>query len=101
MAASSSRVVSLSSRAREFGKYRLVTKRGEGGMAEVFLALARGPGGFAKLVVIKRLKVVDGEEALLGSFADEARIAARLNHPNVVQTNEVGTVDGQFYLCME
>ncbi len=85
-----------------FGKYRLIAKLGQGGMADVFLAVSRGPGGFAKLVVIKRLKSdVAAEKELHGMFVDEARLAARLNHPNVVQTNEVGNVGEHFYLCME
>lgn len=71
-------------------------------MAEVFLAAHRGPVGFEKLVVIKRLKAgVATDPELLEMFLDEARIAARLNHPNVVQTYEAGTVDEQQYLAME
>src|SRR6185503_80955 len=85
-----------------FGKYHLIAKLGQGGMADVFLAIARGPVGFNKLAVIKRLKDAVAEEAEFhGMFMDEARLAARLNHPNVVQTNEVGTIEGHYYLCME
>ena len=54
-------------------------------MADVFLAMRRGFGGFAKLVVVKRLRhSVDHD--MISMFADEAKLAARLNHPNVVQT---------------
>src|SRR4051794_26091703 len=85
-----------------FGKYRLIAELGHGGMADVFLAVARGPIGFNKLLVVKRLKanLVDEPEyvAMLG---DEARLAARLNHPNVVQTNEVGQEGDQYFIAME
>jgi serine/threonine-protein kinase len=85
-----------------FGKYHLIAKLGQGGMADVFLAVARGPAGFNKLVVIKRLKQgISDETEFEGMFMDEARLAARLNHPNVVQTNEVGQAAGHYYLAME
>src|SRR5215212_10124416 len=79
------------------GKYRLIAELGHGGMAQVFLALARGPAGFNKLAVIKQIReqLADDPE-FLTMFLDEARLAARLNHPNVVQTNEVGE-DGKRY----
>jgi serine/threonine protein kinase len=85
-----------------FGKYNLIGKLGQGGMAEVFLAYVSGPAGFRKLTVIKRLHdhLLD-EPGFIGMFLDEARLAARLNHPNVVQTYEVGEVDGQIFLAME
>ena len=85
-----------------FGKYLLIAKLGHGGMGEVYLALSGGVGGFRKLVVIKRLHpyYVD-ESRLVDMFLDEARLAARLNHPNVIQTTEVGEHDGLYYLTME
>ena len=80
-----------------FAKYRLIAELGHGGMAEVFLALASGPAGFNKLVVIKQIREQLAEDPeFLTMFLDEARLAARLNHPNVVQTNEVGG-DGRRY----
>jgi serine/threonine protein kinase len=83
-------------------KYRPLAKLGQGGMARVFLALASGPAGFTKLVVIKEIleNLVDDPE-FVAMFLDEARLAARLNHPNVVQTTEVGVEDRRYYLCME
>jgi serine/threonine-protein kinase len=87
---------------RTLGKYRFVASLGHGGMAEVFLAVAIGPAGFNKLQVIKRLRPVLAEDAdLRAMFLDEARLAARLNHRNVVQTNEVDLVDGQYFMAME
>src|SRR5450432_1495059 len=87
-----------------FGKYRLIAELGQGGMADVFLAMVAGPAGsgFSKLTVVKRLRqnLVEDPE-FVAMLVDEARIAARLNHPNVVQTNEVGEVDNQFFIAME
>jgi len=88
--------------AATFGKYRLIASLGHGGMADVFLAVAQGPVGFNKLQVIKRLRPNLAEEPeFLAMFLDEARLAARLNHPNIVQTNEVGEVAGQYFIAME
>jgi serine/threonine protein kinase len=85
-----------------FGKYRLIASLGHGGMADVYLAVAQGPVGFNKLQVIKRLRPNLAEEPeFLAMFLDEARLAARLNHPNIVQTNEVGEVGGQYFIAME
>lgn len=85
-----------------FGKYTLIAKIGHGGMAEVFLAANRGPAGFTKLTVLKRLHPhLEEEDGLVGMFLDEARLAARLNHPHVVQTYEISHADGLHYLAME
>jgi eukaryotic-like serine/threonine-protein kinase len=87
-----------------FGKYRLIAELGHGGMADVFLAVQAGPrgSGFHKLSVIKRLRQNLVEEPeFVEMLIEEARIAARLNHPNVVQTNEVGQVGSQYFIAME
>jgi serine/threonine protein kinase len=77
------------------GRYRRLAELGRGGMATVYLAAARGPQGFTKLVVLKELRPDLAQDAEFRTmFLDEARLAARLNHPNVVQTYEVGE-DGQ------
>lgn len=84
------------------GKYRLIAELGQGGMADVYLAVTSQSTVFSKLVVIKRMKdhlVHDSE--FMTMFIDEARIAARLNHPNLVQTIEVGESKGQHFLTME
>ncbi len=84
------------------GKYRLIAELGHGGMAEVFLAVVRGPAGFNKLMVIKQIRPQLAEDPeFLGMFLDEARLAARLSHPNVVQTNEVGHEVGRYFIAME
>jgi serine/threonine-protein kinase len=66
------------------------------------LAVARGPSGFSKLVVLKTLKrSVSDETELQRMFLNEARLAARLNHPNIVQTNEVVEDQGLPIIVME
>ncbi len=84
------------------GKYHIFATLGRGGMADVYLAVARGPVGFNKLVVIKRLRAQLAEEPTFRQmFLDEARLAARLNHPNIVQTFEVGEENGTYFIAME
>ena len=84
------------------GKYRIVFPLGQGGTADVFLAVADGPSGFKKLVVVKVLrKSLASDADFRQMFLSEARLAARLHHPNVVQTNEVIEVDGAPVLVME
>lgn len=84
------------------GKYRLLAELGQGGMARVFLAVSHGPSGFSKLVVLKMVRSHLTEDAdMLQMFLDEARLAGRLNHPNVVQTYEVSEYDGRHVLVME
>ncbi len=86
-----------------FGKYQLHEKIAQGGMAEVFVASKQGDiGGFKRRLAIKRVfpHLVDREE-IISMFIDEARIASRLNHPNIVQIYDLGVVDGQFFIAME
>src|SRR5262245_28794421 len=72
------------------GKYRIVLPLGQGGSADVYLAIADGPGGFHKLVVLKVLKrALAHDHEFRAMFLAEARLAARLHHPNIVQTNEI------------
>ncbi len=86
----------------DIGRYRLIAELARGGMGIVFLALVRGPGGFNKLFVVKLLKAHLAEDPkLVTMFLEEARLAAKLNHPNVVQTIEVGSDDGRHYIAME
>ncbi len=85
-----------------FGRYRIIKPLAQGGMAEVYLARQEGAGGFTKTVVIKRiLPQLASNEALVTMFLDEARIAANLTHPNVVQIFDFGELDGSYYLAME
>jgi serine/threonine protein kinase len=85
-----------------FGKYLLVGELAVGGMAEVLLAVHKGLEGFVKVVVIKRvLPHYTSNADYIRMFVDEARLAARLEHPNIVRTYEFGEVDGQYFTAME
>ncbi len=87
---------------RAYGKYMLVWKLAEGGMAEIFLAKQIGVEGFEKNVVIKRmLPHLSEVPDFVSMFLDEARLAASLSHPNVVQISDLGFADGCYYICME
>ncbi len=87
---------------RSFGKYDLVAKLATGGMAEIFLARLHGDGGFEKLVCIKRiLPHLARDPQFIAMFLDEARVAARISHPNVCQVFELGECDGMYYIAME
>ncbi|MBN2497601.1 MAG: serine/threonine protein kinase [Deltaproteobacteria bacterium] len=87
---------------KRFGKYKLIAHLATGGMAEIYLASQSGIGGFEKLMVVKRiLPNLSKESRFVQMFLDEARIAAKLSHPNVVQIYEVDRVDEQFYIAME
>jgi eukaryotic-like serine/threonine-protein kinase len=84
------------------GRYRRVLLLGQGGTADVFLAVADGPGGFRKLVVLKVLRSALGSDPdLRAMFLNEARLAAQLHHPHVVQTYEVVEERGGPVIVME
>jgi len=84
------------------GKYRVLAQLGQGGTANVSLAALRGPSGFNKLVVLKSMKhSLKSEPEFARMFMTEARLAARLNHPNIVQTNEVFEFHGLPVIVME
>jgi serine/threonine-protein kinase len=84
------------------GRYRLVAELARGGMAVVWLAEARGAAGFTKSLVLKELAPeLARDEAYRVMFLDEARVAARLSHRNIVQTIDVGCDDGRWYMVME
>ena len=86
----------------QLGKYHLIAFLARGGMADVYLGVARGLVGFSKLLVIKELRHdATDDETYVGMFMDEARLAARLNHPNVVQTIEVGEEGSRRFIAME
>jgi eukaryotic-like serine/threonine-protein kinase len=82
--------------------YRPLLELGEGGMAKVYLASAKGPGGFNKLVVLKSMRESDlDDDTIRQMFVDEARLSARFNHPNLVQVQEVSLDLDPPFLVME
>jgi serine/threonine-protein kinase len=89
-------------RVNQVGRYTLLAELAQGGMGTVYLGVARGPAGFSKLMVIKQLRPELAEDPqFLNMFLEEARLAARLNHPNVVQTVEVGAEKNAYFIAME
>ncbi|MEC7518985.1 MAG: serine/threonine-protein kinase [Myxococcota bacterium] len=86
----------------KFGKYLLVERIGVGGMAEVFKAKIFGAEGFERLVAIKRIlpHLVEDDD-FVKMFIDEAKIAVRLQHPNIVTIHDLGKAEGTLYIAME
>jgi len=85
-----------------FGRYELLRRIAVGGMGAVYLARQKGPVGFQKLLVLKRLLPhLSEDEEFIQMFLDEGRIAAHLNHPNIAQIYDLGDVDGQYFIAME
>jgi hypothetical protein len=83
-------------------KYRVIAKIGRGAMADIHLAVATGPGGFNKLVVLKSLREeLRGVEGFSELFMTEARLNAQLSHPHIVQTNEIFEFEGLPVIVME
>ena len=87
---------------QQLGKYQLIRKLATGGMAEVFLAKAAGPMGFEKTLVVKRILPHLAEDpAFVEMFLSEAKLAAQLNHPNIVKIFDFGEADDAYFLAME
>ena len=87
---------------QRFGQYTLTAKLGRGGMADVFRARREGAAGFERTVVVKKILSGHTEDpAFVEMFINEAKIAARLTHPNIVQVHELGEENGEFYIVME
>lgn len=95
-------MASLPASSRRLGRYRILGHLASGGMAEILLAKLEGPGGFQKLVVLKRvLPELASKAEYRRMFADEARIVASLNHPNIVQVSELAHEGDDLFLAME
>jgi serine/threonine protein kinase len=83
-------------------KYQILMELGRGGMGVVHLAMSRGPRGFTKLLVLKIMRrELVGDDELHRMFLEEARISARLAHPNIVQLYEVSDHEGSPTIVME
>jgi serine/threonine protein kinase len=85
-----------------FGKYELIEPLGKGGMAEVWRARIKGPAGFSRSVVVKRiLSHLAQDESFVAMLISEAQMSAKLSHPNIIQVYELGEVAGEYFIAME
>jgi len=84
------------------GRWEVVRRLGSGGMADVYLAQAKGDGGFEKLVAIKVMHShLARNQRAVDHFLDEARLAARIDHPNVVAIQDLGKIGDDYVIVME
>jgi serine/threonine-protein kinase len=88
--------------AEQFGGYTLLEQIGVGGMAEVFLARHSGVEGFEKEIVIKRIRPhLSATASFVNMFLGEAKLAAQLSHPNIVQIYDLGKIKDSYFIAME
>ncbi len=93
---------SLSVSRPTLGQYRLISRIAVGGMAEIFVARMEGYAGADRLCVIKKMSPrIKADPRAVQMFLDEARIAATLQHPNIVQMFEVGEMGSDYFIAME
>jgi serine/threonine-protein kinase len=86
----------------QVGRYTLVSRIGEGGMAEIYSAVTTGVGSFRRPVVIKRLKPeLAADPAAVAQFRDEANLLSAFNHPNIVAVHDFGRWENRFFLAEE
>ncbi len=100
-ASSPTSVTTQYARKRGVGKYEFIARIGSGGMGDVYLALTHGPNHFRKLCVVKQLREGASDARSKQVFSKEGYLSARLNHPNIVQTYEVGEEEGVPFMAME
>lgn len=87
---------------RPFGPYTLTQRLAVGGMAEVYVARAKGSVGFEKLVALKRIHPhLSRDDGLVSMLIEEAKLSALLSHQNIVQTFDLGRTDDSFFIVME
>ena len=86
-----------------FGQYEILEKIASGGMADAFKARRSGVEGFQKIVAIKKIlpHLADNEQ-FIAMFADEAKLAAQLSHPNIIHIFDLGKIEaGGYFIAME
>lgn len=85
-----------------FGKYLLLDRIARGGMAELFRAKITGDQGFQKLIAIKKIyDHLSADDLLISSFIDEAKLAAFLQHKNIIQIYDFGSFENSYFIAME
>ena len=89
-------------RVASIGRYTIVERIGQGGMAEIYAAVTQGEGSFRRPVVIKRLRPeLTIDPNAVAQFCDEANLLAALHHPNIVAVHDFGRSQGQYFLAEE
>jgi len=92
----------VSQRGVRFGKYVLLNRIAVGGMAEIFLARQEGLEGFEKTICIKRIRPhLSSQPNFVRMFLNEAKLAAQLNHPNIVTIYDLGRINDSYFIAME
>jgi len=87
---------------KQFGKYQLIAKLAQGGMAEIYLAVENAAYGARRFVIVKRMRpAFEGDSDYIDFFITEGRVALKVAHPNLPQSFELGRVDTGYYLAME
>lgn len=87
---------------RQLGEYELIAELAQGGMGRIFLARRQGEAGFERLYAIKVMHDhLAAEPEAVTMLIDEANIASRLHHPNVISTVDMGIHEGRYYLVMD
>src|SRR5262245_19748074 len=87
---------------KRLGKFEIIRPLATGGMAEIYLGQIHGIEGFEKLVVVKQIRQdLAGNADIVRYFLDEVRLAATLQHPNVIQVYDIGHEDGSYFFSME
>ncbi len=91
-----------SAKSQRFGPYVILDRIGDGGMAEIFLAKMQGYSGFEKLLALKKIHPRYSQNHTFAQMLiHEAKLAAALQHFNVVQVHDLGEIDKQVYIAME
>lgn len=86
---------------KQLGRYQLLYRLATGGMAEIYLAKTSGIEGFEKIVVLKRiLPHLSANQTFVDMFLDEARVAANLEHPNIVNVYDIGKAGEDYFFTM-
>src|SRR5687767_1166873 len=99
MGASAGSLIPLGARA--FGRYELLARLAAGGMAEIFLARTRDSAADSVLVIKRVLPHLAEDARFVSMFRDEARLAARIEHPNVCRVLDVGSVGDTYFIALE
>ncbi len=88
--------------AKIFGRYKLIDQLGQGGMADIYTAVASGVEGFTRTFVLKRLRAeLAKDKDAISQFIDEARMQAGLVHSNIVPVFDFGVVNGEYFMTQE